>query len=117
MTRVDSRAYEIPYSGKIPEEMYIFCLSIMQQDLSEKSIPKIQKTEELQNVVLEIFSRRMNEYDTSLEEDEELLKRDLTLRKRMALEVRLSEKRILRKAKERVDAWVISPPTKRQKQT
>ena len=114
---VDGRAYEIPYSGKIPEEMYIFCLSMMQETLNEESIPEMQKTEELQKVVSEILSRRMAEYETTLEEDEILLQReDLSLRKRMAVEVRLSEKRILKKARERVDAWVISPSTKRQKQ-
>ena len=112
----DGRAYEIPYSGKIPEEMYVFFLGLMQQDLSEESILEMQKTEELQKVVLEILSRRMAEYETTLEEDEALLNReDLSLRKRMGVAVRVSEKRILKKARERIDAWVISPPTKRQK--
>ena len=113
-----SRAYEIPYSGKIPEEMYIFCQSMMQTTLStEEDIPQIQKTEDLKAVVRQILSRRLNMYETTLEEDEMLLRQEgLSLRKGMGVEVRLSEKRILKKAMERVDAWVISPPSKRQKQ-
>jgi Rubisco LSMT substrate-binding len=92
---------------------------MMQDTLSnEGDIAPLQKTEELQNKVFEIFARRMKEYGTSLEEDEGLLRQEggLGLRKRMALEVRVSEKRILMKARERIEGWVISPPTKRQRQ-
>ena len=77
----------------------------------------MQKTEDLKAVVREILSRRLNMYETTLEEDEMLLRQEgLSLRKAMGVEVRLCEKRILKKAMERVDAWVISPPSKRQKQ-
>jgi hypothetical protein len=88
---------------------------MMQDTLSnEGDIAPLQKTEELQNKVFEILARRTKEYATSLEEDEGLLRQEL--RKRMALEVRVSEKRILMKARERIEGWVISPPMKRQRQ-
>jgi hypothetical protein len=91
---------------------------MMQTTLStEEDIPQMQKTEELKAVVLQILSRRLNLYETTLEEDEMLLRQEgLSLRKWMGVEVRLCEKRILKKAMERVEAWVISPPSKRQKQ-
>ena len=112
----NSRAYEIPYSGKIPEEMYIFILAMMADALDANSIPvEIHKTAELKRAVLDILTQRQTLYTTSLEEDERLLRAELGARERMAVEVRQGEKRILRRAFERVDAWVVSPPAKRIK--
>jgi hypothetical protein len=111
-----SRAYEIPYSGKVPEEMYILCLSLMMSEkLTEENIPEMQKTEELRQAVLKVLERRRGEYETSLEEDERLLRGDLGLRKRMAVEVRIGEKRILGKARGRIEGWDVEPVMKRQK--
>lgn len=89
----------------------------MSENLTEENIPEMQKTEDLKRTVLKVLERRMGEYETSLEEDERLLTEDLVmgLRKRMAVEVRVSEKRILEKARGRVEGWVIEPVTKRQK--
>ena len=109
------RAYEILYSGKIPEEMYVFCLSIMADNLEEGTIPQYHKTAELKRALLDILSKRMGEYPTSVEEDVALLSTQLETRKRMAIEVRLGEKRILRKAIGTIEACIVEPPAKRMK--
>ncbi|SGZ12166.1 BQ5605_C028g10485 [Microbotryum silenes-dioicae] len=50
-----------------------------------------------------ILDRRMEEYETSIEEDETLLAQtDLIPRRRMAITVRLGEKRVLREARRQV---------------
>jgi hypothetical protein len=108
-----SRAFEIPFSGKIPEEMYIFCLSIMADTLDAENIPDVHRTVELKTNLLDILRARMLEYNTSIADDEGLLHTELTSRRRMAVEVRVGEKRILQKAIDRVDAWVTAPPAKR----
>lgn len=113
--RADYSAFEIPFSGKIPEEMYVFCLAITAEELSEGAIPQYRKTSELKSAVLEVLSKRMAEYSTSVEDDETLLQTELDIRKRMAIEVRLGEKRILKKAIDRVEAWDIERSAKRAK--
>ena len=94
----------------------------MSETLTPSNIPEMQKTEDLEKVLLKVLARRMAEYETSLEEDERLLSEikrlsseDLGLRKRMAVEVRICEKRILEKARGRVEGWVIEPVGKRRK--
>jgi len=113
--RAYNRAFEIPYSGKIPEEMYVFCLSMMASSLTADTIPEYRKTAELKHAMLKVLAKRKAEYSTSIEEDERMLQGEIPARQRMAIEVRLGEKRILKKAKERVEAWDTEPPTKRQK--
>jgi N-lysine methyltransferase SETD6 len=113
--RAYNRAFEIPYSGKIPEEMYVFCLSMMASSLTADTIPEYRKTAELKQAMLKVLAKRKAEYSTSIEEDEKMLQGEIPARQRMAIEVRLGEKRILKKAKERVEAWDTEPPTKRQK--
>lgn len=114
---IDDRAYEIPFSGKISDELLVFCLSMMVNTLDGTSIPKVKRTAELRDAVLNVLAKRMTEYDTTIEQDEKLLESNLGLRHRMAVEVRVGEKRILKKARERLDAWVIGPPAKRVKTT
>ena len=114
---IDDRAYEIPFSGKISDELLVFCLSMMANTLDGTSIPKVKRTAELRDAVLNVLAKRMTEYDTTIEQDEKLLESNLSLRHRMAVEVRVGEKRILKKARERLDAWVIGPPAKRVKTT
>ena len=112
----DSRAFEIPVSGKIPHEMYVFCLAMMADALNAGTIPENEKTEELKRVVVDVLSKRIGQYSTSIEEDEKILEdKVVNMRRRMAVEVRLGEKKILKKAKERVEAWIIPPPAKRLK--
>ena len=95
--------------------MYVFCLAMMANTLDATTIPEIHRTAELKTAIISILNKRMVMYDTSTEDDEGLLRRELSLRGRMAVEVRLAEKRILKKAIDRVDAWVVGPPSKRMK--
>ena len=89
---------------------------MMAESLDAENIPEYEgETAELKKVILDALSKRLSEYDTSLEEDEALLMTELNTRRRMAVEVRLAEKRILRKATERVTNWVTASPTKRVK--
>lgn len=88
---------------------------MMADMLDASTIPKVQRTAELKKAVLNVLTKRQAQYDTSIEDDERRLQTDLSVRERMAVEVRLGEKRILQKATERVDAWVVSPPSKRLK--
>lgn len=88
----------------------------MAETLDVNSIPEqINRTEALRNALLKILWRRMEEYGTSMVNDDELLQIDLSHRYRMAVEVRLGEKSILNRAMERVNAWVIEPSAKRLK--
>ena len=88
---------------------------MMADTLDGESIPQMKKTAELKKAVTDILGLRLAKYDASIEEDEKLLKMDLPARKRMAIEVSLGEKRIIKKALDRVDAWDVPPPTKRVK--
>lgn len=54
-----------------------------------------------------IVEKRTEEYATRLEEDEELLKGEISERMRMAVEVRLGEKRVLREAMEWCDGMLV----------
>jgi N-lysine methyltransferase SETD6 len=95
--------------------MSVFCLAMMAMTLDAESIPQTKKTAELKKAVTDILGVRMAKYETSIEEDDELLKTDLPVRKRVAIEVRLGEKRIIKKALDRLDAWDVPPPAKRVK--
>jgi N-lysine methyltransferase SETD6 len=95
--------------------MFVFCLTMMANTFNASTIPEVHKTAELKGAVLKVLDKRMKQYDASIEEDESKLLKELSARERMAVEVRLGEKRILRNAMERVDGWVVGPPSKRIK--
>jgi Rubisco LSMT substrate-binding len=97
--------------------MYVFCLAMTTGMFDANSIPEPTRSTQLQRFVKDILQKRLEEYDTSVGDDERILQGELSLRERMAVEVRLGEKRILVKALERVDAWFITPPAKRVKTT
>jgi len=65
---------------------------------------------DLNAIVLTLLAKRMDQYPQSIEEDESLLKTELSIRHRMAIEVRLGEKRILQRAREKVNSWVAALP-------
>lgn len=111
----NGRAFEISSSGKLPEEMHVFCLTMIVDTIDGNIIPEVRRTLELKNLLLEVLAKRLATYDTSIEEDEGLLQTELNVRWRMAAEVRLGEKRILKKAIERINAWIVAPSTKRQR--
>jgi hypothetical protein len=95
--------------------MSLFCLAMMATTVDEESIPEMKKTAELKRALTDVLRVRMAKYEKSIEQDDELLKTDLQVRKRMAIEVRQGEKRIIKKALDRVDAWDVPPPAKRIK--
>jgi hypothetical protein len=115
VSSANSRAFEIPHSGKIPEEMYVFTLSIMASTFTPDMIPEYTKTMELQAAMLKVLTKRLGMYHTTMEEDEKLLKDTLPSRRKMAIIVRLGEKKILKKAQNRILSWDTDPPAKRQK--
>ena len=77
---------------------------MMANALDANSIPEAKGTAELKQAVLDVLSKRIAEYETTMEDDERLLDSTLDVRRRMAIEVRIGEKRILKKASERVGA-------------
>ena len=88
---------------------------MMANTLTPETIPGYEKTEDLKQAIFKVLGQRMSEYRTLIDEDERLLLADISSRRRMAIEVRLGEKRILRKAQERVEAWDTEHATKRQR--
>lgn len=93
----------------------MFSLAMMAEKLDAETIPHMKKTAGLKTVMLKILERRWAMYATPIEEDERVLETDLPVRKRMAVEVRLGEKRIIKKAMGRIEAWDVPPPSKRIK--
>ena len=87
----------------------------MANALTPETIPDYEKTAELKQAIVKVLGQRMNEYSTLIDEDEKLLLADISSRRKMAIEVRLGEKRILKNAQERVEAWDTEPATKRQR--
>jgi N-lysine methyltransferase SETD6 len=77
---------------------------MMADTLDANSIPEGKRTPELKKALLDVLVKKTAAYNTTLEEDEKLLKSTLGSRQRMAIEVRLGEKRVLKKARERIRA-------------
>jgi Rubisco LSMT substrate-binding len=115
-TGTNYSAYEIPYSGKIPEDMCEFCWVMTRESFMEYNIRAYEgKSAELKALVLKVLSARMNKYDTTIDDDLKLLQNEPPLRHRMAISVRLGEKQILQKAIERVSTWTYPSAAKRLK--
>jgi SET domain-containing protein 6 len=68
--------------------------------ISKKREPKRKRSDTIYNVVVEkALKARLAQYPTSADQDEQLLQKDdLSKRHRMAIEVRLGEKRLLQEA-------------------
>ncbi|EGU11047.1 SET-domain protein [Rhodotorula toruloides ATCC 204091] len=102
--------FSIETNYKIPEEMVSAIKAFL---LTPEEYAKAQKKESPPKPKLDaasadwarkILDKRLSEYKTSIEEDEALLKESaLPQRKRMAVIVRLGEKRILRGARAKLD--------------
>ncbi|KZF22667.1 SET domain-containing protein [Xylona heveae TC161] len=66
---------------------------------SRESLPKEKMTSAVANVLSSIIERRQSDYGTSIEEDETLLQSQVTeSRLKMAIEVRLGEKKVMETA-------------------
>ena len=63
-----------------------------------KGLPKPAKPPGVIAVLREVLLKRRLTYETSVEQDEQLLQRDLAERRRLAIQVRLGEKRVLERA-------------------
>lgn len=105
-------SYDIAHSDSdgpgIPTELitllYLFLLnkdSLYAIKTSQADLPSRSKlsTELVGHVLVHIFEKRMKEFATSIDEDEQLLTLgNLPSRKNMAITVRLGEKKVLREA-------------------
>lgn len=105
-------SYDLKHSDSdgpsIPDELLalLFILLLNEESLAKLSSSQIHlpsrsklEAETIGQVLVIILQLREEEYATTLEEDEALLKGDnLAYRIRMAIEVRLGEKRVLREA-------------------
>ncbi|KAI0305376.1 Rubisco LSMT, substrate-binding domain-containing protein [Multifurca ochricompacta] len=94
--------FEVNTSSELPEEMISFTrLLIMSSVDWEKSkrkskLPKPKVDETVLSLATDVVRRRLAEYPTTIEEDEELLKdKSISLNLKHAIVVRLGEKRIL----------------------
>lgn len=109
--------FELPKSGSIPREMrqVIELLELSDSDffeLGEEELPA-SKSEVVRDRVRSILETKIARYGSTIEEDESLLSGDLPTRRRLAITIRLSEKRILQTALESLQSW--HDPRKRRK--
>jgi SET domain-containing protein 6 len=109
---VYDQSYDIRHAGPegpgIPDELlaFLYILLLDEESLaaissSQSYLPSRSKmaTETVGQVLMALLRLREEEYATTLEEDEALLKSEnLSNRTRMAIEVRLGEKRVIREA-------------------
>ncbi|PSS10632.1 hypothetical protein M430DRAFT_30540 [Amorphotheca resinae ATCC 22711] len=109
---VYDQSYDIRHAGpegpSIPDELlaFLYILLLDEENLaaissSQSYLPSRSKmaTETLGQVLVTLLRLREEEYATTLEEDEALLKSEnLPNRTRMAIEVRLGEKKVIREA-------------------
>ncbi|GAA6058608.1 hypothetical protein JCM10212_004019 [Sporobolomyces blumeae] len=103
--------FAIETNHSIPDELVSAVRAFL---LSPEELAKFQKKESppkpkldasVAKWVVKVIAKREGEYPTSIEDDERLLKdSSLPLRKRMAVIVRLGEKRILRAARSQLES-------------
>ncbi|KAK6521603.1 hypothetical protein TWF506_001816 [Arthrobotrys conoides] len=107
-------SYDIEADGGIPSEILIVIQAFLVDDgtfqsyATEEKFPKAKKDARTRDVVLEVIQKRREGFATSREEDLAILGNTgeaLERRKKMAVEVRLGEKEILRKMEEVARSW------------
>ncbi|KAK6534745.1 hypothetical protein TWF281_006047 [Arthrobotrys megalospora] len=107
-------SYDIEADGAIPSEILIVIQAFLVDDatfqsyVNEEKFPKAKKDARTRDVMIETIRKRGEAFTTSREEDIGILETSagaLGRRKRMAVEVRLGEKEILRKMEETVRLW------------
>ncbi|KAJ6264831.1 hypothetical protein Dda_0984 [Drechslerella dactyloides] len=111
-------SYDIEADGAIPSEMLVVIQAFMADDMTfqsyvdQEKFPKAKKDSKTRDIVVEIVEKRREGYKTTSEEDVALLRSGeaLSRRKRMAVEVRLGEKEILRKMENAVSGWADVEP-------
>jgi SET domain-containing protein 6 len=91
-------SHPTPSSSAFPDELLILINLLLLPQIPGK-LPRPEKTPQTIAVLRRILEARLREYPTKLEEDEALLQGgELSPRRRMAVEVRLGEKRVLKEA-------------------
>ncbi|KAF2845320.1 SET domain-containing protein [Plenodomus tracheiphilus IPT5] len=99
----EGRLVQAPRPCDIPPELSEQLKSLLKALKKQKPdlIPNTARRDEiLDDVITEVLTHKLSQYPNSEEEDEKLLKYgDLTKRHRMAIEVRLGEKRLLQEVK------------------
>ncbi|KAF3318027.1 hypothetical protein TWF173_008768 [Orbilia oligospora] len=107
-------SYDIEADGGISSEILIVIQTFSVDDetfrsyATEEKFPKAKKDARTRDVILEVIQKRMEGFATSREEDIAILGNSgeaLGRRNKMAVEVRLGEKEILRKMEEVVRSW------------
>ncbi|KAH0537842.1 hypothetical protein FGG08_005455 [Glutinoglossum americanum] len=87
-----------PSSSAFPDELLILVNLLLLPQIPRK-LPKPGRAPQTIAVLRRILEARLKEYPTKLEDDEMLLRDGgLSLRRKMAIEVRLGEKRVLKEA-------------------
>ncbi|RVD88084.1 uncharacterized protein DFL_002282 [Arthrobotrys flagrans] len=108
-------SYDIEADGAIPSEILIVIQAFLVDDetfqsyAADEKFPKAKKDARTRDIILEVLQRRREAFTTSREEDIAILGNSgeaLGKRKKMAVEVRLGEKEILKKMEEVVRSWV-----------
>lgn len=111
-------SFDLDHSGIVPNELLstvlVLGMTTPEFDTLRKSGkgPPMRglKSEVIQPQVLKILAMRKAQYKTSIQEDEVLLQSaELPVNLRNAIHVRLSEKKILERAIDRVTAWQVTP--------
>ncbi|KAH0566317.1 hypothetical protein GP486_000288 [Trichoglossum hirsutum] len=91
-------SHSTPSSSAFPDELLIL-INLLLLPRTPRKLPKPKKTYHTIAVLQRILAARIREYPTKLEDDEVLLQNGgLALRKALAVEVRLGEKRVLKGA-------------------
>lgn len=106
-------AFDIGTDLEIPEEVLVFVGSFLltKEEFAELKgkgkVPKARKSKEVGKMLEEVLEKRMGDYGSSIEDDEKILKNESVQgRKRIAVEVRLGEKKILEGALAKVREWI-----------
>lgn len=95
-------AYDIEASMEIPEEILVVMHTLLMDDdkfseyQAKGKVPRPKLTLEVGQVFCTLLELRLQQYETTIDQDEALLRdQSIDRRKRMAVEVRLGEKKIL----------------------
>lgn len=92
----DAKLTEFP--PELDEQLNAF-LKVMKNSNPENFTEKRKRAELKRSVIIHALNAKLAQYPTSLHEDEQLLKEEgMSMRQRMAIEVRVGEKRLLQEA-------------------
>ncbi|KAF3925893.1 hypothetical protein ABW20_dc0104772 [Dactylellina cionopaga] len=120
-------SYDIETDGGIPSEILVLIQAFVVDDqtfqsyVEDEKFPKAKRDERTRDLILEVIAKRREGYRTTVEQDLAFLSiagAGLGTRKRMAIEVRLGEKKILDRVENMVRGWADEPSEgsrKRQK--